>query len=162
METVEVRGTDEYGTPQPLYDVYNEEFNFQLDVCASAHNFKHTNFYSILNDGITQPWRRVNWCNPPYSNQKPWIEKALLEARNGNTTVMLVKWDTSTTYQRPMLEQADEIRMIEHRLTFEGASIGANFPNAFVIFRPIPRFITNPRLPRFLCVNYRKILNKSN
>ena len=30
------------------------------------------------------------WCNPPYSNINPWLDKAIAEAENGFNTVMLI------------------------------------------------------------------------
>jgi site-specific DNA-methyltransferase (adenine-specific) len=32
--------TDMWETPQPFFDVWNKEFNFDLDVCATDENAK--------------------------------------------------------------------------------------------------------------------------
>lgn len=58
---------------QPLHD----RFGFSIDVAAAAHNAKLPRFYDWHADGLTQPWigERV-WCNPPYSDIRPWVEKA--------------------------------------------------------------------------------------
>lgn len=41
-------------------------------------------------DGLSIPWKRYNYVNPPYSDKKPWILKAIEEQKLGNTTVMLL------------------------------------------------------------------------
>lgn len=48
--------TDEWATPQKVYDELNAEFGFTLDPCASATNHKCDKFYSIENDGLSRDW----------------------------------------------------------------------------------------------------------
>lgn len=49
---------------------------FTLDVAAAPHNAKAPTFYTLEDDGLTQPWTGNVWCNPPYSNLAAWVEKA--------------------------------------------------------------------------------------
>jgi phage N-6-adenine-methyltransferase len=58
----------------------------RVDVAAAAHNAKVGRFYSIEADGLAQSWdgERV-WCNPPYSDIEPWVEKA-----NGSDAELVV------------------------------------------------------------------------
>lgn len=57
----------------PLHD----RFGFTLDVASLEHNSKLPRYFDPEADGLVQSWdgERV-WCNPPYSNVRPWIEKA--------------------------------------------------------------------------------------
>jgi len=50
---------------------------FTIDVAATAHNAKCDRFYDLDADGLAQDWsgERV-WCNPPYSEIRPWVAKA--------------------------------------------------------------------------------------
>lgn len=50
---------------------------FTLDVASSALNTKTPRHYTREDDGLVQSWagERV-WCNPPYSDIAPWVEKA--------------------------------------------------------------------------------------
>lgn len=76
--------TNEWATPQDLFDKLNREFLFTLDPCATPENAKCAKFYTAEDDGLAQSWdnERV-FCNPPYGRQiKDWVKKAS-EARGG-------------------------------------------------------------------------------
>lgn len=80
-QQVLVRGprgeVDDRGTTPEVFDPLHERFRFTIDVAAAAHNAKCERYYSIEDDGLAQDWtgERV-WCNPPYSDIGPWVEKA--------------------------------------------------------------------------------------
>ena len=48
--------SDEWTTPQDIFQRLNEEFNFNLDPCANAQNHKCDTFYTIENDGLSHSW----------------------------------------------------------------------------------------------------------
>lgn len=68
---------DDRATPPEVFAELHERFGFTLDAAASAENAKLQRFYSAADDGLASGWagERV-WCNPPYSNIEPWVEKA--------------------------------------------------------------------------------------
>lgn len=73
---------DDRETDPVVFHGLHERFQFTVDAAASEHNTKLPRFWSVEDDGLAQSWsgERV-WCNPPYSNIRPWVEKAsLLEA----------------------------------------------------------------------------------
>lgn len=77
--------TDMWETPQWLFDKLNEEFNFDLDVCATKDNTKCVEYYTKEQDGLKQPWYGVCWCNPPYGKEiGKWVEKASKVSGGGN------------------------------------------------------------------------------
>jgi phage N-6-adenine-methyltransferase len=82
---------DDRATTPEVFGPLNDRFGFSLDVAAAAHNTKCERFYSIEDDGLQQTWagERV-WCNPPYSNIRPWVEKAWQEWEDGYTTPQLI------------------------------------------------------------------------
>ncbi len=55
-----------WGTPQGLFNILNEEFHFELDVCATSENAKCKKYYSPEEDGFIQEWKGICWMNPPY------------------------------------------------------------------------------------------------
>lgn len=140
--------SNEWGTPQNLFDLYNAEFNFDMDVSATAQNTKCTEFLSMEKDALTHPWGKRNWCNPPYSLVKEFCKKAILEQTKGNLTVMLIPARTDTKffheycYKQPNIE----VRFLKGRLKFvsydgslirKGISNSAPFPSMIVIFKLI-------------------------
>lgn len=48
--------TDEWATPQDLFDGLNGTFKFTLDPCATAENAKCAKFYTKEQDGLKQDW----------------------------------------------------------------------------------------------------------
>ena len=48
--------TEEWGTPQDLFDKLNDEFGFTLDPCASKDNHKCNKYFTIKDDGLNQSW----------------------------------------------------------------------------------------------------------
>lgn len=69
--------TDEWSTPQQLFDQLDEEFHFTLDPCSTDENAKCEKHYTKEQDGLKQDWTGEKvFCNPPYGRQmKLWIEK---------------------------------------------------------------------------------------
>ena len=76
-----------YTTP----DIFEKlGLTFDLDVCAPVGGLPWIpakQSFSVLDDGLSQPWHGLVWCNPPYSKPKPWIER-FIEHGNG---IMLVQ-----------------------------------------------------------------------
>ena len=54
--------TDEWATPQALFDELDREFHFTLDPCALPCNAKCQNFYSPDIDGLKQNWGGGKMC----------------------------------------------------------------------------------------------------
>lgn len=69
--------TDEWATPQWLFDKLNDEFHFTLDPCALPSNAKCAKFYTPSEDGLAQNWEGESvFCNPPYGRQLgAWVRK---------------------------------------------------------------------------------------
>jgi len=56
-------------TPQGLFDILNEEFHFELDVCATAENAKCKKYYNPEEDALIQEWKGICWMNPPFGRE---------------------------------------------------------------------------------------------
>jgi phage N-6-adenine-methyltransferase len=130
--------SDEWATPQRLFNELNNEFNFQLDVAATASNAKCRRFYDRAMNGLDEDWATRNWCNPPYSQIAKWVTKARREQLKGRLTVMLVPARTDTAwFQDSVIKKPDvEVRFIRRRLRFIGAKGEAPFPSIIIIFKP--------------------------
>lgn len=48
--------TDEWATPQSLFDELDAEFNFNLDPCATDKNHKCVEYYTKADNGLEKSW----------------------------------------------------------------------------------------------------------
>lgn len=128
--------TEEWATPQALFDQLDREFHFTLDVCSTDQNAKCPRHFTKEDDGLSQNWGRSTvWMNPPYGRViGSWMRKAWLSAKAGATVVCLVpaRTDTNWWHDYAML---GEIRLIKGRVKFGDAKTGAPFPSALIVFR---------------------------
>lgn len=130
--------TNEWATPQRLYDELNEEFGFTLDPCATDDNHKCDRYYTKEHDGLSKSWEgEVVFCNPPYGRDlAKWVLKCHLEASfEGATVVMLIPARTDTSYFHRYIYNIHEIRFIKGRLKFGDGRGSAPFPSMVVIMR---------------------------
>lgn len=128
---------DQWATPRRLFDELNAEFDFTLDVCATAGNAKCANYYSPEQDGLRQAWSGRCWMNPPYGRAiKTWIKKAYQAARDGAMVVCLLPAKTDTGWWHDYVMKASEIRFLRGRLYFSDGPGRCPFPCAVVVFRP--------------------------
>ncbi len=127
--------TDEWEIPKNFFDELNQEFGFQLDVCATPENAKCTKYFTKADDGLAQKWEGVCWMNPPYcKNIRKWVRKAFESAQDGATVVCLLPSRTDTKWWHEYCMKG-EVRFIRGRSKFGNAKHNAPFPSAIVIFR---------------------------
>ena len=136
--------TDEWETPQALFDRLDAEFKFNLDVCATAENAKCPRYFTKEINGLTQSWagHRV-WCNPPYGRAVgDFIRKAYLESKDnvGTICVCLVASRTDTAWWHDYAMRASEIRLIRGRVKFGGRIVPRSLSPLVLERRPIRDF----------------------
>lgn len=129
--------SDEWATPDNIYNELNNEFGFNLDVCATDDNHKCERYFTKAENGLEQTWGGYRvFCNPPYSKIADWVKKAYYEAIKPNTlVVLLIPARTDTKYFQEYIYHRSEIRFIKGRLHFNNSKAGAPFPSMIVIFR---------------------------
>lgn len=130
--------SDEWATPQDLFDWLNFMFQFTLDPCATAENAKCKRYYTKEQDGLAQSWKgeRV-FMNPPYGSEiGNWIAKAASSAdKDGALVVALLPARTDTRwFQDYCLRRA--MIFLKGRLKFGGHRNSAPFPSVIVLFLP--------------------------
>lgn len=133
---------DEFRTPDALYAALDREFGFQLDAACTRANQKAPEGLArdLGRSGLLEPWRPGPvWCNPPYSDIGPWLQRARLYV--AETVVLLLPSDTSTAWWHDQVLRASEIRFLRGRVWFEspgGDEVGRSFyrGSAIVIFDP--------------------------
>lgn len=127
----------DWETPPEVFDPLNEEFGFDLDVCATRDNSKCPSFFSPEDDGLAQSWvGNICWMNPPYGREiGHWVEKAHNEANLGTTVVALLPARTDTRWFHDHIYGYAEIRFIKGRIRFIGGKHSAPFPSMIVVWR---------------------------
>lgn len=143
--------SDEYETPKSLYDLLNDVFHFQLDPCAkpnieSQKRILTINKYTKDDDGLTQDWPDCpTFINPPYSQIKKWINKAIKEyekrthnfSKHPEPIVLLVPARIDTMWFHEIANRPyTKIVFIKGRLKFNNTKTNAPFPSAIIILSP--------------------------
>lgn len=119
--------TDDWATPPDFYVALHREFDFNDDPCPINGT-----------DGLINHWGSKCFVNPPYSNIRAFLEKALYEIRYNicELAVFLVPARVDTKWFHEVALPANpEIRFIKGRLKFGGAKNSAPFPSMLLIFR---------------------------
>ena len=86
-----------------------------------------------LFDGLLLNWPHRTFVNPPYSNPKPWVQKAIeVNAQEGHTIALLLKHDSSTQWYRLLHQAGAHFLLVNGRLKHQTGT-GAAFPSVIVI-----------------------------
>lgn len=128
--------SDEWETPQELFDMIDEVFHFNLDVCATHANAKCKRYFTKKEDGLSLPWSGICWMNPPYGREITlWIRKAYESSLTvGTIVVCLLPARTDTVWWHEyVIAHAESIGFIRGRLKFSRKG-PAPFPSALVVF----------------------------
>ena len=131
--------SDEWATPQELFDRLNAVFHFDLDPAATPENTKCAKYYTTKENGLVQSWRGNVWLNPPYGREiGAWVKKAYEEVTRGGATsvVLLLPARTDTAWYHDYCTKGF-IVYLRGRLKFGGAKNAAPFPSMIVIFMKI-------------------------
>ena len=56
--------SDEWETPQAVFDALDAEFHFDLDVCANESNKKCHRYFSKEDDGLSKKWGGARVVQP--------------------------------------------------------------------------------------------------
>lgn len=94
---------------------------FTLDVCAYEATAKcecYLSLYENNENGLELDWEDFNFCNPPYSDITPWIDKALNESMRGKTTAILIPDKAEVGFTRQAREVSDTVIHMPFRLKF--------------------------------------------
>lgn len=128
--------SNDWATPQDLFDKLNDEFHFTLDVCAIPENAKCEHYYSPEQNGLLQHWDGTVWCNPPYGRKIGlWVKKAYESVirDDGTTVVMLLPARTDTKWFHEYILPYGQIRFIRGRIKFGDSKNSAPFPSMIVV-----------------------------
>ena len=128
--------SEEWATPQDLFDKLNDEFKFDLDIAANDNNHKCERYYTKETDALAHKneWQGNIWCNPPYGRKiGEWVKAC---AEYSGLSVMLIPARTDTKYFHTYIYKKPnvEIRFLQGRLHFNNSKNAAPFPSMIVVF----------------------------
>lgn len=120
FDVANVIDSDDWYTPAWIFDGLG--VTFDIDVAApdgGAANVPALDHFTVADDGLLQPWFGVVWCNPPYSDPKPWCTKWAAHEPGG---CILIRADLSTSGPFAAYSAADAIYVPAKRLQFVSGS----------------------------------------
>lgn len=122
------KANDDVATPEWLMKDLRKEFGEELfDPCPLKSEKK---------DGLEIEWGPVTYVNPPYSNIRPWLEKAIEEMGKGKTILFLIPFKPqSAYYQDLILPYCQEIRCYSKDIIFQGYTKPTPFSMCLVVFK---------------------------
>ena len=129
--------SDNWSTPQYLFDKLDKEFHFTLDPCASVFNHKCDKYFTLADNGLVQDWSNdVVFVNPPYGKViYDWVRKAYNTSLiSDKKIVLLLPSRTDTKWFHDFIYNKSEIRFIRGRLKFGDSKNFAPFPSMIVIY----------------------------
>ncbi len=115
--------SDSSKTPQWILDMYHDYF----DPCPLDDNPKF--------DGLSIPWKKYNYINPPYSDKVPWIKKAITEMELGNTSVMLLPYDTRAVWYFDLVVPKSDILSLRGPLHLDNGK-HPRYGSMLAVFHP--------------------------
>jgi phage N-6-adenine-methyltransferase len=128
-------GTDQWVTPRSILDALGV---FDLDPCAPINRPWPTahRHYTIVDDGLRQPWNGRVWLNPPYSTAARWLARL---AQHGQGTALLFARTETRLWFQHVWPRASGILFMRGRVTFcypDGRPAAANSgaPSALVAY----------------------------
>lgn len=117
---------DEWLTPPAILDALGP---FDLDPCSpvSPPWPIAAKTYSIVDDGLKQPWSGFVWCNPPYGSEAgKWLAKL---AAHGNGLALIFARTETADFVANVWGKADAVLFLHGRLYFhhvDGTRAAAN------------------------------------
>ncbi len=123
------RSHDSTATPANFLATIHEHFKFNFDPCPLECNVD-----SLQPD---QEWGTRNFVNPPFSNIKGFLAKALEQYELGRMSVFLIPFRATRNYWfESVWPHASEIWILNGCLTFDGYKLPFPQPMCLVVFGP--------------------------
>lgn len=127
--------TDCRETPDEFFRELHAEHDFTVDAAANAENAKLPRYWDLSTNGLSQSWNRERvWCNPPFSNLRAWVLKAITETRHNDCTCVVMLLPANRTEQpwwQDLIEPFRDIpgsgirtRFVRGRIRFRGKAVG--------------------------------------
>lgn len=116
---------DDWKTPKDIYDQFINHGYFDPYPPNPTFN------------GLEIEWGKKNFVNPPYSEIRKWVDKALKEVQKGKMVVFLVPARTDTKWFHEILVcgYRTDFQFIKGRLKFDDQKQPAPFPSVYITIK---------------------------
>jgi len=128
---------DDWETPQELFNILKEQYNFNFDCCASKNNSKcfiSTNNFKLINKENLN--LSICWMNPPFSKAREMFEHFFKVVNKG---VAIYRCDNIETkiWQEIILKNCDWVFIPKGRIAYSYNPLlrkgkGSRFPSALI------------------------------
>ena len=138
----------DFRTPEYIFEGICKHLGngFHLDVASSNENKLCNWNFTEEDSAFDQKWWGRVWCNPPYNNIGPWVDKAITELDAGNciSVTFLIPASTCTFWFERLWARASQIVFLSGRIRFQGPHIHeevkrANATNPSVVVHLVAR-----------------------
>lgn len=122
---------DDWQTPQWLFDLLHEIYNFNIDCCANWDNHKLKGWFNRFEEW-DNPHNMTCWMNPPFSKAEEMFKHFFKIVKQG---VCIYRCDNMETkvWQDIILKNADWVVIPKGRINYEGkVGKGSRFPSALI------------------------------
>lgn len=122
----------------------------ELDPCSNARSIVPAArvFDRRWSDGLREPWRAETvFMNPPYSACRRWCRKAAEERELGNARAILglLPASVSSYWWLEAVATVQAFALLRGRIAFGGASNGAMFGSALMLWTHRDEFVVRLR-----------------
>jgi hypothetical protein len=104
---------DNKPTSKVLYDIIINQLKF-TDVCLDKNKF----------NAVVKLWPNRSYCNPPFSNKKPFILRAIASNKTGSEILLYLPFDPSPSWFKLLYQQNVLVMIFMKRMGY------AKFPHA--------------------------------
>ncbi len=131
-------GKSDWGTPDWLFNWFDNEFHFTIDGAASHENHKCQRYITVKEDFFKEaPYLRNEriWVNPPYTRGMilKFITMSLQILDKNELIALLIPYD-ATKYLELCVNHAWRIYLLGSRIKFIGTQSSPPFPSMVTIF----------------------------
>lgn len=141
VQTAEPSGSDERYTPRWVLNAARLVLGrIDLDVASNAiaqRTVQAARYYTQADNGLMQPWAGRVWCNPPYSDPLPWVERLIGFHKAGDVpaALLLLNVATTPTWARLLWSSGYPVCLFTNRIQFvkaDGTVEGRNNSDQFL------------------------------
>lgn len=124
---------DQWRTPPWLFRFLEARFGeFDVDLAADRDNALCSVWISREENALVLPWAPLEhgFCNPPYSDITPWVEKAVAEASRGFSTTMVLpthrnqRWAALSKFATERIEFEGRVNFLRPDGTLQKGNFG--------------------------------------